>query len=644
MISGNNNRSPQYGTMGPKGDRSSNYHYQQQQQQQPHLLFMAGGSVRRFPQMSQGFSTMPNATPLRPTVVHCNMQQNFGGGYGYSSNSAPIFQPHYQYQQPAAIPVHYQAPMQYVHQSYMNTPIPPAATHIAPTSGFINGIKNMVKGLIQPLNCDFYSDHHKYYNPKYRKNYMRDIASEKMSYTPHQPEAHVKTVVFDCVNIGECKPAASPEFVPKKNQTAVPQINPKTTASEVLAIFTSEDFPELPAPRRNRSTTPAKTEKSPERLTELHAECAKSKQSSPVPTPGSPSHKNSTATPATPLKEPSPSSDAKPKSMFFEIKCTTIPCGRRPTFGGRFKIVPPPFSFNKSHRTCRTNCQESKPQADCDTEDDSFVIFRNERPDECILTSLGTCRPQRQRQISECSDDSFVVFSADDVENIMPTSDETDDESIDDDDESDDDEDDGLESGEETSSEEEDGDSDSDEDNEEWIDDKGHDVVDFHASKTDSNKCAGESLLNPELYFAKDENEEFDSGFERKKVSFNLKPVVHVMHTWNYAYRAARKGHWENYVRDRDRFRVRIERASTLLNPVLTPEHREKIYRERFCDKSDEQPHQQEQKQPQQEQQQQQEEKVQTNSSKTDIRSAHNSTIQSDDSQILPKSAEITLC
>uniref|UniRef100_W8BX39 Protein DP71L n=1 Tax=Ceratitis capitata TaxID=7213 RepID=W8BX39_CERCA len=70
-----------------------------------------------------------------------------------------------------------------------------------------------------------------------------------------------------------------------------------------------------------------------------------------------------------------------------------------------------------------------------------------------------------------------------------------------------------------------------------------------------------------------------------KKVRFNLNPVVHTMYAWSFAYKSARKGQWENFARDRDRFRRRIENTSKYLNPILTPEHRSFIYNSRFGEK-----------------------------------------------------------
>lgn len=55
------------------------------------------------------------------------------------------------------------------------------------------------------------------------------------------------------------------------------------------------------------------------------------------------------------------------------------------------------------------------------------------------------------------------------------------------------------------------------------------------------------------------------------------------MHTWSYAYRAARKGEWEMYARDRERFKLRVQKAALTLNPILDREHRLKVYEQRFA-------------------------------------------------------------
>ncbi|XP_032677039.1 uncharacterized protein LOC116846821 [Odontomachus brunneus] len=68
-----------------------------------------------------------------------------------------------------------------------------------------------------------------------------------------------------------------------------------------------------------------------------------------------------------------------------------------------------------------------------------------------------------------------------------------------------------------------------------------------------------------------------------QKVKFNLMPIVHIMVQWDYAYRAARKGPWEEMARDRERFKRRINCIATVLDPILTSQHRAYILQERFA-------------------------------------------------------------
>ncbi|KAH8261660.1 hypothetical protein KR044_013013 [Drosophila immigrans] len=130
----------------------------------------------------------------------------------------------------------------------------------------------------------------------------------------------------------------------------------------------------------------------------------------------------------------------------------------------------------------------------------------------------------RQRSISECSDDSFICF----------------------------------------------------EDDSNLADDctAFDDQADFNS--TDNTDCKFDS---------QDQNQDPDADQElSKKVRFNLKPKVHVMHTWDFAYRAARKGAWQEIARDRDRFQQRIKRVAPTIDIVLSSNHREKVYRDRFLD------------------------------------------------------------
>ncbi|XP_068146040.1 LOW QUALITY PROTEIN: uncharacterized protein PPP1R15 [Drosophila tropicalis] len=141
-------------------------------------------------------------------------------------------------------------------------------------------------------------------------------------------------------------------------------------------------------------------------------------------------------------------------------------------------------------------------------------------------------RLHRQRSISECSEDSFICFEEDVDENGTMTSNGWCDDADDNDPERDADDD--------------------------YDDDEDDDTTDELCD------CDDISTKSP------------------KKVRFNLVPDVHVMRTWNFAYRAARKGDWQVYSRDRDRFQQRINRLAPILSTVLSSKHREKVYNERF--------------------------------------------------------------
>lgn len=52
-------------------------------------------------------------------------------------------------------------------------------------------------------------------------------------------------------------------------------------------------------------------------------------------------------------------------------------------------------------------------------------------------------------------------------------------------------------------------------------------------------------------------------------VWFNEVVQVRHMHYWNFAYRCARKGPWEQHARDRERFNRRIANFAVILNPIL---------------------------------------------------------------------------
>lgn len=68
-----------------------------------------------------------------------------------------------------------------------------------------------------------------------------------------------------------------------------------------------------------------------------------------------------------------------------------------------------------------------------------------------------------------------------------------------------------------------------------------------------------------------------------KNVRFD-KVHVHLLFTWSYAYREARRGPWERAAVDRVRFKRRIEEAAIYINPILDMNHRNKIKRNRMFD------------------------------------------------------------
>lgn len=70
-----------------------------------------------------------------------------------------------------------------------------------------------------------------------------------------------------------------------------------------------------------------------------------------------------------------------------------------------------------------------------------------------------------------------------------------------------------------------------------------------------------------------------------KNVKFNLKPTIHLMCTWTFAYKQARKGGWETVARDRCRFRRRIEEICEMLTHILESNHRNNVFRLRFQEK-----------------------------------------------------------
>lgn len=171
--------------------------------------------------------------------------------------------------------------------------------------------------------------------------------------------------------------------------------------------------------------------------------------------------------------------------------------------------------------------------------DDSFIMF--EEDISLRSPSSRNTLSQRSRQLSECSDD-FILFE-DGTEDVCLRYDTTDEDCY-------------LT------------DSTDDETNSSSDDESNNESTMEHLSSSHHKKVA--------------DNHQPDSGFEEKKVRFNLSPVVHEIRAWKFAYSQARKGQWEQMGRDRGRFEKRINEVSRILSPILATDHRAQIYKERF--------------------------------------------------------------
>ncbi|KAK9874301.1 hypothetical protein WA026_002653 [Henosepilachna vigintioctopunctata] len=107
----------------------------------------------------------------------------------------------------------------------------------------------------------------------------------------------------------------------------------------------------------------------------------------------------------------------------------------------------------------------------------------------------------------------------------------------------------------------------------------------------DNEECElCEDVISEDESSESEEDEESDtdspgSTVATKKVRFaNDKELckIHSMIKWSFAYQAARKGPWEMYARDRERFRNRISLINGQISHCFTPEHRQKVYNRLF--------------------------------------------------------------
>lgn len=188
---------------------------------------------------------------------------------------------------------------------------------------------------------------------------------------------------------------------------------------------------------------------------------------------------------------------------------------------------------------------------------------------------------RRERTVSECSEDSasFIIFVNADGSTDYCDMDDFDGEDVDSDSDS--------SSELDSESEDEESDTDEEEDSSEESEDETeietdlqfpynevHEEVDGSSTSTKKNKLGNCNSKQPDSGF-------HENGLE-KRVRFNTTPKVHVIRAWDFAYRAARKGEWEQFARDNERFKYRILKLQPTIDAVLEQKHRDRIYDQRF--------------------------------------------------------------
>lgn len=125
----------------------------------------------------------------------------------------------------------------------------------------------------------------------------------------------------------------------------------------------------------------------------------------------------------------------------------------------------------------------------------------------------------------------------------------------------------------------------------------------FEAGTTEepesSEESKSESSDEDEWEFEDKEEEDEEDGCDEVDFAFPIIPIkkvrfaadselceIHTMVQWSFAYQQARKGPWEEYARDRDRFSRRLIEMENILKPVFEASHRQKVYRQRCTDEA----------------------------------------------------------
>lgn len=213
--------------------------------------------------------------------------------------------------------------------------------------------------------------------------------------------------------------------------------------------------------------------------------------------------------------------------------CTSSSSHRSPKSSPKLACGQNFSSISEKYRESKLEVFNSIRSASESESDDSFIVFQEAGSTATEYAYNFT----RMRQVSECSSDDFIIFESGKTDTHFSYDTSTTTGSNDTELSSDDD-----------------------------------DETDTECSSTHKKRQNGAQSINVEL------------RKKKKRVKFNLCPIVHEIRAWKFAYQQARKGHWHQIGWDRERFQKRINDLGEIVTPILIADHRQKIYAERFCE------------------------------------------------------------
>lgn len=196
--------------------------------------------------------------------------------------------------------------------------------------------------------------------------------------------------------------------------------------------------------------------------------------------------------------------------------------------------------MKKSHATQMDSLESGWPigrrkVSETDSED-SFIVFEEFSPCRSKATVRDSYNFRRPSQVSDCSDVDFLRIENGTNDTLLDCDDATDDDT-------------------------------------DLTDTSVNDTEYSSADETDTETTGLPHLKNEQSNGKSTESKKC----KVKRVRFDLRPIVHVMRAWKFAYAQARKGHWQQIGWDHQRFGRRINELSRLLSPILATDHRQMI-------------------------------------------------------------------